>query len=125
MTSESKGLLDSIGKLALTLTSIVHTRLALLSSEIEEDRARFVAAISIYVVAAFSLLVGFVLAIVLMVYILLQQNRLLMLAIIAALFILIGLGLAAFALYKLKTKPKLFSASLAELLKDKSMLESD
>jgi uncharacterized membrane protein YqjE len=125
MASESKGLLDSLGKLASTLIGITHTRLALLSSEIEEDRTRFVAAMSIYVVAAFSLLVGVVLAIVLMVYILLQQNRLLTLAIIATLFILIGVGLASFALYKLKTKPKLFSASLAELLKDKNMLESE
>jgi uncharacterized membrane protein YqjE len=124
MTQESKGLLDSLSTLASTLVGIIHTRLALLSNDIEEDRERLFLQIILSIIAAFCLIVGFVLMIILIVFVLWEQHRLYALFSIAGFLILIGFGVGGFAMYKLKTKPKFFSASLTELLKDKERLNS-
>jgi uncharacterized membrane protein YqjE len=124
MTHESKGLLDSLSNLASTLVSIIHTRLALLSTDIEEDRERLFSQIILSIIAAFCLIIGFVLMIILLVFVLWEQHRIYALFSIAGLLILVGFLIGGFAIYKLKTKPKFFSASLAELLKDKEKLNS-
>jgi uncharacterized membrane protein YqjE len=124
MSSENKGLLESFSDLASTLVSMVHTRLMILSTDIEEDRERLLSLIILAIIAAFCLVIGFVLAIILVVFVLWEEHRLLALFFIAGLMILIGLVVGGFAMYKLKTKPRFFSASLTELLKDKERLDS-
>jgi uncharacterized membrane protein YqjE len=98
MAEENKGLLDSLATLATTLV--------------------------LYLIAAFCLVVGLVLAIVLTVFILWEDHRLLALSSVAGFFVLVGLLVYGFARHKTKTKPKLFSASLLELLKDQQSLNS-
>jgi len=124
MAEESKGILDSLSNLAATLTDVLHTRLALLSMEIEEDRLRMLSLLAMSVIAAFFLIVGIVITIVLVVFILWDEHRLIALFSIASFLILLGSVIAAIVIYKIKTKPKLFSASLAELKKDKERLIS-
>jgi uncharacterized membrane protein YqjE len=106
------------------LVNVAHTRLALLSTDIEEDRARLFALVALYLIAAFCFVVGIVIAIILIVFVLWESHRLLALSLVAGVFMLIGLGLCAFAMHKAKTNPKLFSASLSELLKDQQELDS-
>jgi uncharacterized membrane protein YqjE len=124
MTVESKGLLESLRAFATTLVGVAHTRLELLSTDLEEDRERLFSLIALYLVAAFCLVVGLVIAIILIVFILWEDHRLLALSSVAGFFVLAGLIACGFAMYKAKTKPKLFSASLLELLKDKDKLDS-
>jgi uncharacterized membrane protein YqjE len=124
MAEENKGLLDSLATLATTLVSIAHTRLELLSTDLEEDRAHLFSLVVLYLIAAFCLVVGLVLAIVLTVFILWEDHRLLALSSVAGFFVLVGLLVYGFARHKTKTKPKLFSASLLELLKDQQSLDS-
>lgn len=124
MAEENKGLLDSLATFATTLVSIAHTRLELLSTDLEEDRARLFSLVVLYLIAAFCLVVGLVLAIVLTVFILWEDHRLLALSSVAGFFVLAGLLVYGFARHKTKTKPKLFSASLLELLKDQQSLNS-
>lgn len=124
MAEENKGLLDSLATFATTLVSIAHTRLELLSTDLEEDRARLFSLVVLYLIAAFCLVVGLVLAIVLTVFILWEDHRLLALSSVAGFFVLVGLLVYGFARHKTKTKPKLFSASLLELLKDQQSLDS-
>lgn len=124
MAEENKGLLKSLAVFATTLVSVAHTRLELLSTELEEDRQRLVSLVILYLVAAFFLVVGMVLAISLLVFVLWEDHRLLILFLVAGFFMLSGLILVVLAIRKAKTKPKLFSVSLAELLKDKETLDS-
>lgn len=124
MAAENKGLLESLAVFATTLVSVAHTRLELLSTELEEDKQRWVSLMTLYLVAAFLLVVGLVLAISLLVFVLWENHRLLILSSIAGFFILSGLAMAGLAIRKFRTKPKLFSASLAELCKDKDTLDS-
>ena len=123
MPIESKGLLESLSVFASTLVSVAYTRLELLSTDLEEDRARLFSLMVLYIIAAFCLVVGLVIAIVLIVFVLWQSHRLLALSLVAAFFLLSGLGIWSYAMHKTKTKPRIFSASLSELLKDQQELD--
>jgi uncharacterized membrane protein YqjE len=124
MPTESKGLLESLSAFAITLVNVAHTRLELLSTDLEEDRARLFSLVALYLIAAFCLVVGLVIAIILVVFMLWESHRLLALSLVAGFFLLMGLGLCAFARHKAKTKPRLFSASLSELLKDQQEFDA-
>jgi uncharacterized membrane protein YqjE len=122
MAEEGNRLLDSLAVLTNTLVSAAHNRLDLLSNDLEEDRARLFSLVLLYLISAFSLVVGLVIAIILIVFILWESHRLLALSLVAGFFLLIGIAIAGYALHKTKTKPRLFSASLSELLKDQQEL---
>lgn len=123
--NESKGLLSSLTMLAATLVNIAHTRLELLSNDLEQDRERLFLLIGLYLVAMFCIVVGLVITIILIVFVLWNSHRLTALFSIAGFFIAIGLAAWAYARHKAKTKPKLFLSSLLELVKDQKQLDSD
>ena len=117
--SGSTGLFDSLKGLALTLATIAHTRLDLLSTDLEEDRERLVSLLILILIALFSLGVGLVLMAILVVVTFWDSHRLLALSGLTVLFLASGGAAWGFAIYKLRTKPRLFAASLAELYKDR------
>jgi len=121
-TSRGKGLLNSLSVLASSLVSIAHTRLELLSTELGEDREYLLSLVMISLVALFSFVVGVMLVAILLVVIFWDTHRLFVLGSLAGFFIVGGLAACGFALRKAKTKPRLFSASLLELLKDSQQL---
>jgi uncharacterized membrane protein YqjE len=124
MSNNSKGLFGSLSTFATTLVNVAHTRLELLSTDLEEDRERLFSLVALYLIATFCLVVGLVIAIILIVFILWESHRLLALSLVAGFFLLMGFGICSFAMHKAKTKPRLFSASLSELLKDQQVLDS-
>ena len=119
----SKGLLDSLTVLAGSLVSIAHTRLELLSIDLEEDRIHLLSVVLLSLAALFSLVVGVVLVAILLVVIFWESHRLLVLGSLAGFFLVTGLVACGFALRKAKTKPRLFTASLLELFKDSQQLD--
>lgn len=121
---ESRGLLASLSTLAATLVAIVHTRLDLLSADVEEGRAHVLSLLVLALAALFFIGVGVVLAAILLVVVFWDTHRLLALGSLAGLFLAAGVGAWAFALYKARTKPRLFAASLSELSKDRQQLVS-
>ena len=118
----SKGLFDSLKGLAATLVSLVHTRLDLLSTDMEEYLERLVSVLVMALVALFCLGVGVVLLASLIVVAFWDSHRLLALGGLAGIFLAGGAAAWGIARYKLRTKPKLFAASLAELSKDRQQL---
>lgn len=121
-SSGSGGLLNSLTVLAGSLVSIVHTRLELLSTDLEEDREHLLSLVILSLISLFSLMVGVVLGAILLVVIFWESHRLLALGLLAGFFIFAGLAACAFAVRKAKTKPRLFLASLLELFKDSEQL---
>jgi uncharacterized membrane protein YqjE len=123
-TSRRGGLFDSLKVLAATLLAIAHTRLELLSTEIEEERVRLSSMLVWTLVALFCAGLGVVLATLFVVFALWDIHRLLALGIPAILFLL-GAALAWLVVRgKARAKPLLFAASLAELSKDRKELTS-
>jgi uncharacterized membrane protein YqjE len=121
---ESKGLLESLTILAGTLVAIAHTRLDLLSVDLEEERAHLFSLLALTLAALFCLGIGVVLATILLVVAFWDTHRLLALGALAGFYLVMGMGVWAFALHKARTKPRLFAASLSELFKDRQQLTS-
>jgi uncharacterized membrane protein YqjE len=120
----SKGLLESLTILAGTLVAIAHTRLDLLSTDLEEERAHLFSLLVLTLATLFCLGIGVVLATILLVVAFWDTHRLLALGALAGFYLVIGMGVWAFALHKARTKPRLFAASLSELFKDRQQLTS-
>ncbi len=106
------------------LVAIAHTRLDLLSTDLEEERAHLFSLLVLTLAALLFLRIGVVLATVLLVIAFWDTHRLLALGTLAGVFLAVGTVVWAFALHKAKTKPRLFAASLSELFKDRQQLIS-
>lgn len=117
-----KGLLDSLKTLTGTLIALVYTRLELFSTDLEEERERLAILLMLMLVALFCIGVGLILAVLLIVVAFGDTHRLLVLDGLTGLFLLGGLAAPWIALHKLRTKPRLFAATLAELYKDSALL---
>jgi len=122
--AESKGLLESLGAFVATLIAIVHTRLDLLSTELEEEREHLLSLVVLALVAMFCLGVGVVLITILFVVAFWDSYRLLVLGVLSGLFLAVGVAAWWYAVHKARTKPKLFAATLSEFLKDRQQIAS-
>lgn len=121
---ERRGLLDSLTTLAATLVAIAHTRLDLLSTDLEEEREHLLSLLVLALAALFCLGVGVVLAAILLVAAFWDTHRLLVLGSLTGFFLAAGLAACGFAMRKARTKPRLFAGSLSELFKDRQHLVS-
>lgn len=116
------GLFDSVRTMACTLIAIVQTRAELLSTELEEERIRLTSMLFWMLVTLFCAGVGVIFATLLFVLALWDSYRLLAVGIPAALFLLAAAYGWRTLLSMTQAKPRLFSASLAELSKDRDQL---
>ncbi|WP_353201419.1 phage holin family protein [Polynucleobacter sp.] len=115
-------LLSSIKNLAATGASIAQTRLELLSVDVQIVRAKFISLLVMIVCALFFLFFGLVMLSLLIVIYSWESDRMLALGLLTSGFITIGLILAILIMRSLRTMPKLFEASIAELAKDREEL---
>jgi uncharacterized membrane protein YqjE len=119
----SGGLFASLQNLTGTLLSIVQTRLELMRVEIEEGRQRLIELLGIAFLALFCLSLGVVLLTILIVVIFWDTHRVLTLALLTGSFLLIGGILWLKTLSALNRMPRMFEASLAEILRDRQGLK--
>ena len=120
----SGGLFESLKNLSVSLVGVIHTRLELLSVDIAEERVHQTTLLVLALLALFCFGVGVVLLSILIVVAFWETHRLAALGGLAGLFLATGGGVIWVALHKIRTKPKLFQASLAELVKDRQHLNS-
>lgn len=119
---QSTGLLESLKRLTGTLLAIVQTRLELLSNEWETERLRVRQMFIHGVVALFFFGLSILLLTMFVVVLFWDSYRLQVLAVMSALFFVAGLW-ASNTLRRLsRERPRLFSASLAELADDRDRL---
>lgn len=121
----AEGLFTSLKNLTVSIIAIVHTRLELLSTDLEEGRERFISLLATIFVALFCLCFGAVLLTILIVVVFWDTYRLLALGSLTGIFLIAGVILSAIAIRALKSMPRMFEASLAELIKDHQELDSD
>jgi len=118
----SAGLFNSIRTLASTLLASVQTRAELLSTELEEERVRLASMLAWSFVMLFCAGLGVIFVTLLFVLALWDDHRLLAVGVPAAVFLLAAFASWRVVAAKAQAKPKLFSASLAELSKDREQL---
>lgn len=122
MAESTPGLMESLKRLVHSLLSIGQTRLELLSNELEEERLRFSKMLVFGGFTLFFFGLAILLATVFIVVLFWDSHRLLVIGGLAVSFSVAGfMALNAFRTLS-REKPKLFSASLAELAKDREQL---
>lgn len=119
---EGPGLLGSIKRLLATLSEVVATRLELLSNEWQEERLRLLQVLLFALFAVFSLCMAILLLVFFLVVLFWDEHRLSILAVLSFGFFIAGGVLFLMLQSKLRNGSKLFSASLAELQKDRESL---
>lgn len=124
MTEAGAGLMGSARQLLSTLTSIVSTRLELLGNELQEERLHLTQMLIFVLSALFCFGMGVLLLTIFIVVLFWDDHRLATLGALSGLFFAVGALLAILLRSKAQAKPRLFSASLAELAKDRKQLKA-
>jgi uncharacterized membrane protein YqjE len=123
-TTRTTGLLASLRQLLATSAEVLGTRVAILSTELEEEGLRVRELILFEQMSLFFLGLGLLLTTLCVVLAFWETHRLLVLAAFAVFYLTIGTGIALVIRHKLKTRPRMFSTTLSELGKDRERLVS-
>jgi len=121
-TPADSGLLAALRRLATTVVDLLRTRLGLLAAELEEERGRVVRFLILAVSAGFFLALGIVSLTFFVILLAWESRPVLVAGLLTAAYLVIGVVLAVKARSIIFTKSGLFSASLAELKKDRDGL---
>jgi uncharacterized membrane protein YqjE len=116
------GLLDSAARLARTALGLARTRLEILATEIEEERIRVTQLALLVAGVVFCVQVAVILLVLLVVVLLWDTHRVAALGALTGLFFLAALVGALWARHLLRSRPKLFASTIAELTKDEARL---
>ena len=117
-----ENLLSSLKHLVFTGASIAQNRLELISTDVQIARAKFLSLLVMIIFTLFFLFFGLVMLALLIVIYSWEADRIFALSLLTAGFLAIGCILAMVVLRSLKTMPKLFEATIAELAKDRQEL---
>ncbi|HLY97069.1 MAG: phage holin family protein [Sideroxydans sp.] len=119
---EHTGLLGSLKRLLSTLAGVVTTRLELLVNEWQEEQLRLVRMLAYALLAVFCLSMGVLLLALFLVVLFWDEHRLAVLGALTLAFFVSGGVLVMMVQSKWRQGSKLFSASLAELARDRRSL---
>jgi uncharacterized membrane protein YqjE len=117
------GVLDSLRRLAGTLIDAMRTRLELIATDIEEERAWIARMALLAAFAGFCLALAVNLAVLFLVVLFWESNRLLAIGALAGVFAALAVALGFAARGAAARRPRLFSATLAELRKDRENVQ--
>ena len=119
------GLFGSIRNLAASLVAHLHTRLELFATEFAEEKLRLTSLLISAILALFFTFMTLVLAVLFVLAAYWDTPyRLHAVAFLAVLFLTGAVITGGVVRAKLKSRPRLFEASLAELYKDRQQLNS-
>ena len=117
-----ENLLSSIKNLVSTGASIAQTRLELISVDVQIARSKLIGLLVMIISALFFLFFGLVMLALFIVIYSWESDRMMALGLLTGAFLAVGLILAFLIMQSLRTMPKLFEASIAELAKDREAL---
>jgi uncharacterized membrane protein YqjE len=121
--TQASGLFASVRTLVGTLLGMVHTRLELIANELEEERLWLIRLFFYGLLALFFFCLVIVMLTLLVVAVFWESHRLLAMGVVTLVHLGVAVWLARYVLCLAKARPRLFSASLAELSKDRASLE--
>jgi uncharacterized membrane protein YqjE len=121
--TQSGGLMQSLRNLAASAAGVLHTRLELLVSEIEEERLRILQLLLWGSLALIFLALGVLILTFAVVILFWDTHRLLAAIVLGMAYVAIA-GVLATVARRQAQRPRLFNASIAELAKDRDTLSS-
>ena len=123
--TEPSGLFGSLRRLLATLLGIVSTRIELLVNEWEEERLRVLRMLLFALLAVFCACMGMVMLTIFIVVLFWHDNPLLAVSLLALFYFAAAATFGLLLVRLLHQRSVLFSASLAELRKDRNQLGGD
>lgn len=123
-SAPASGLFQSLNNFVGTFVSIAHTRLQLLTTELQEE-VREVGEILVWsFIALFAAMMALFLGALAVIFVFWETHRVLAALSMTAAFLLIAAIAAVLLRNKLRAKPPMLDATLAELAKDRDQLKS-
>ncbi len=116
-------LFKSLSNLLATFVAIAHTRLELLTTELQEEMHRVAEILMWSLVALLAAGIGLFLAALVVIFLFWDTHRLLASIAVTAFFFLLALIAALILRSKVRNRPPLLESTLAELAKDRKQLE--
>lgn len=123
MPEASPGLMDSAKRLLSTLAATVSTRIELLANELHEERLRLTQMLLFALCALFCFGLAVLLLTIFIVVLFWDEHRLVVLGVMCGIFFAMGGLMVVLLRNAIQAQPKLFSATLAELAKDREHLD--
>jgi len=124
MPDANTGLIGSLRRLLSTLLDIASTRLELLANELQEERLYLTQMFLVGLFALFCFGMGILLLTVFIAVLFWDDHRLVVLGALSAIFFASALWMTILLRIRAQQKSRLFSATLAELARDRGQLES-
>ena len=121
-SGRAEGLLESLRNLARTFLAIVQTRLEIFASELDEQRALLARIAVLAAIAVFCLGLAIILIVLFIAVLFWDTHRLLAIGALAGVFAVGGIAACLMLWAAIVRRPKLLSATLAELRKDRTKL---
>ncbi len=118
------GLFKSLTNLVATVVGIVQTRVELLTTELQEEIHRVAELLVWTVIALLAAGMGLFIAALAIIFVFWDTHRVLASVLVTAAFFGIALVAALVLQAKLRSKPPMLDATLAELAKDRDALKS-
>lgn len=122
--SRISGFLDSVGQLFVTALEMVHTRLELVFTELQEGMESLLGLVvwvlSALMAAALALLFGGLA----LVFVFWDSHRVLAAVLVMCAFLVVAVAATGVVLAKLRTQRSLFSTTLTELAKDRAIIKA-
>ena len=116
-------LFKSLSNLLSTFVAIAHTRLELLTTELQEEMHNIAEILMWSLVALLAAGIGLFLAALVVIFLFWDTHRLIASLAVTAFFFLLAVVAALTLRSKVRNRPKLLENTLAELAKDRKQLE--
>jgi uncharacterized membrane protein YqjE len=116
------GLFHSLSSFVGTLVTVAHTRLQLLTTELQEEVQRAAQLLVWAFVAIFAAMMALFLGALTVIFVFWDTHRLLAALAMTGVLLAIAIGAAVVLQAKLKSKPPMLDDTLAELAKDRDQL---
>lgn len=120
----TEGLIAAVRRLGASFFALVHTRIELAATELKRERVRVTRLLLFAVIAVFFLILGAITFTIFVIAIFWDTHRVLATGCLALLYLGIAVGVVLFAKREAARSARPFSASLAQLKKDREELLS-
>jgi uncharacterized membrane protein YqjE len=116
------GLFQSLSSFVATLVTVAHTRLQLLTTELQEEVQRAAQLLVWAFIALFAAMMALFLGALTVIFVFWETHRLLAALVMTGVLLALAVGAALVMQAKIKSKPPMLDNTLAELAKDRDQL---
>jgi uncharacterized membrane protein YqjE len=122
-TGPVSGLIGSLRNVVATVVAIAQTRLEIISTELQEEIGRAANLLLWAFVALLAGAIGLFLGALVLIFAFWESHRLLVSLLVMGFFVVLSVLAVLVLRAKLKSRPPLFEATIAELSRDREQLE--